>query len=103
MLHLHPNWRSQFGIEATNRAQGPEATLTQEVRLLRIRSRVLRLEEDRFTLIIRLGIKQYFRTSTPFAKDYKSRVDRYQAQSGIDAGSALECMNPQMGSQKCLL
>jgi hypothetical protein len=66
-------------MEATNRTKGVDLTLAQVVGLLGIRSRVPRLEEDRFPSIIRLGIKQYLGASTPFAEDHKSRVDGNQS------------------------
>ena len=62
-------------MEATNRAQSVDLTLIQVVGLLGIRSRVLKLEGERFISIIRLGIKQYLGTNTLFAEDHKSSVD----------------------------
>jgi hypothetical protein len=94
---------SKCWAEPTDRAQGLGLTLTQVVGLFRIWSGVLKFEKDRFTAIIRLGIKQHFGMCTPFAKDHKGRIDRDPAQPGIDAGSALKGMAPQMRSQKCLL
>jgi hypothetical protein len=76
VLHLHPNWGLQCGIEVTDREQGLDATQMQVAGFLRIRSGVFGLEEGRFVSIIRLGIKRYLGTSTPFAKDHKRSVYR---------------------------
>jgi len=86
----------QFWVEATDRSQSLDLTLTEVIGLFRIWSGVPNFEKDRFTAIIRLGIKQHFGTGMPFAKDHKGRIDRNPAQPGIDARSALEGMAPQI-------
>jgi len=57
------------------RTKSLELKLMQNTQLFGIQGRVLNLERERFTSIIRLGVEQHFGTNTLFAKDHKSSVD----------------------------
>src|SRR5215469_13363564 len=77
--------------------------MQQIVNLLRRGGRVLDFKTECVSLSISLGIKQYLRARTPFAKDQQGGVDGDPRQPAIEIRSAFKSMESQIDPEERLL